>query len=575
MNHETYLRKMFVANTSHEQDFLSIWSKLLSPEKFDRLINSRGYQFYELIFRNIKEEDFRCLYSEKLSAPNSPVNCLVGAMLLCHYRNWSHEELVDQIDFNVSTRVALGLKDLEYRPFCARTLYNFKNRLSSYSQQTGVNLLEKVFEDLTAEQLAKLPIKTSIQRADSVLLNSNIQSYSRLSLLVEVLRRLYYILSEEDQRHYHIYFKPYLQGGEKYMYSLKKEEGQTRLEYISTIYYTLHRMLGDNYKETQIYQVFERVYIEHFKEVQTTDKFPIQIRPQKELGSNILQSPDDLEATYRNKRKESYQGFVVYGAETCHPDNELNLVTSLDVSTNNTDDSVILEDKIDQMKETTPDLVELHTDGGFPSKGVDVKAEKHNINLIQTAVKGTTPKVPIAVQGNEEEGFTIDCPNQEHPPVMAKKAKKNWMADFQLEICQQCPFFDQCPTKRERKYKKGTAILRFKATESLKQKRHKAIQKIPPERQTLRPGVEKLMGLMRRGEKNTGKMKFRGRFNFELYTFSMGIVINFERIFKYLKAKNELFFAFSSSLGSRNVSCQTTFNNVLVILFFSKYLKRI
>lgn len=102
---------MFVANTSHEQEFLAIWSKLLSPEKFARLLNSRGYHFYELIFRNIKEEDFRILYSQKLSAPNSPVNCLVGAILLCHYRNWSHEELVDQIEFNVSTRIALGIPD--------------------------------------------------------------------------------------------------------------------------------------------------------------------------------------------------------------------------------------------------------------------------------------------------------------------------------------------------------------------------------------------------------------------------------------------------------------------------------
>ena len=552
---------MFVANTSHQQDFLTIWSELLSSEKFTRLLKSKGYYFYELIFQKIKEEDFKVLYSEHpLSAPNSPVNCLVGAILLCQHRNWSHEELIDQIEFNVSIRVALGLKDLENRPFCARTLYNFKNRLSNHYQQTGENLLAKVFDSLTADQLEQLKVKTSIQRIDTVLLNSNIQSYSRLSLLVEVLRRLYNILSEQDQKSYQMYFQPYLQGGQKYMYTLKKGEGQTRLEYIGTIYYTLHRMLGDKYKETQVYQIFERVYTEHFETIQTTDKFPIQLRPQKDLASDILQSPDDLEATFRSKRKESHQGFAIYGGETCHPDNELNLVTTLAVATNNTDDSVILEDKIDQMNENTPDLEELHTDGGFPSEGVDIKAEKHHINLIQTAVKGATSKVPIAVQGNEEEGFTVNCPNEEHPPVIAEKAKKNWKAHFDLDKCQTCPLFDQCPTKRERKYKQGVAILRFKATESLKQKRHHAIQKIPKERQTLRPGVEKLMGLMRRGEKNTGKMKFRGQFNFELYTFSMGIVINFERIFRYLEAKNELFLAFYRSPTSRNVSCQRTFD---------------
>lgn len=552
---------MFVANTSHEQDFLTIWSELLSSDKFIKLLKSKGYHFYQLIFRKIKEADFSVLYSEHpLSAPNSPINCLVGAILLCQQRNWSHEELIDQIEFNVSIRVALGLKDLEHRPFCARTLYNFKNRLSKHYQQTGENLLEKVFEDLTAEQLKELQVKTSIQRIDTVLLNSNIQSYSRLSLLVEVLRRLYDVLSKKDQEEYQLYFQPYLQGGEKYMYTLKKGESQTRLEHIGTIYYTLHRMLDDKYKSSQAYQIFERVYTEHFEVLQTTDKFPVQLRPQKDLASDILQSPDDLEATFRSKRKESYHGFAIAGAETCHPDNELNLVTCLALATNNTDDSVILEDNIDQMKAHTPDLEELHTDGGFPSEGVDIKAEEHHINIIQTAVKGATPKVPIDIQGNEEQGFTVNCPNEAHPPVIAQKAKKNWKADFDIDKCQTCPFFDQCPTKRERKYKQGIAILRFKATESLKQKRHKAIQKIPPERQTLRSGVEKLMGLMRRGEKNTGKMRFRGRFNFELYTFSMGIVINFERIFKYLEAKNELFLAFSPSGASSYVSCQRTFD---------------
>jgi len=95
---------MFIANTDHQENLLAYWEKLLSPKQFALLKKSKGYQFYELVFRHIQEEDFRCLYSEKYSAPNSAVNCLVGAIVLCHLRNWSHEELANQLAFNIEVK---------------------------------------------------------------------------------------------------------------------------------------------------------------------------------------------------------------------------------------------------------------------------------------------------------------------------------------------------------------------------------------------------------------------------------------------------------------------------------------
>lgn len=557
---------MFVANTDHQNEFLAEWNRILSPEKLAILKESRDYHFYRLIFCNIREEDFSCLYSINPSAPNSPVNCLVGAQILTKMRNWSHEELMNQLQFNVSVRVALGLKGLDGLPFSARTLYNFNNRLSAHFNRTGENLLEKVFNSLTEEQLKTLKVKTSIQRADSVLINSNIRSYSRLALLVEVIRRVYQILTKAEKEKYQVWFKPYLQGGEKYVYSLKNNEKLPRLAYLAAVYYSIHQNLKAKYGEHRIFQMFQRVYAEHFKEDTEAVDFPIILRPKEELGSGTLQSPDDLAATFRTKRTDSYQGFVAMGAETCHPDNELNLITTLATATNNTDDAEILAEQMDQMKERTPDLEECHVDGGFGNEEVDRKAEKHKITIVQTAVKGATPKVPIAIKGNEKDGFTVNCPNTAHPPVVAQKAKKNWMASFDLPTCENCPFFKDCPTKSERKYHQGKAILRFKPTEAAKQKRHKALQKIPPERRTLRAGSEKLMGSLRRGEKHTGKLKVRGRFNFDSYIFTLGIAINFERIFRYL----DHFFRFRAYLAPQYVSCQTTFDNVFIKLCFSK-----
>jgi len=561
---------MFRQNKTHRQKDLFGWESLLSPSKIARLKQSSGYAFYELIFCNIYEQDFSVLYSKKYSAPNVPVNCMVGSLFLLHQHKWSYAELMEQIDFNMQIRIALGLQDFDTLPFTERSLFNFKKRLAQYETETGQNLLEKVFDRLTGEQIKALSVKTNIQRIDSVLLSSNIRSHSRLSLLVEILRRLHRILSPTEQEYYSDLFAPYLKGGGKYAYTVKSGTQQEHLEALGKVYYQLHTDLFASYEQDGVFQIFHRVYEEHFKLTEEGET-PIVLRRLEELDSNCLQSPDDEDATFRTKRKENYQGFTAMGAETCHPDNELNLVTKIALETNNTDDSDMLEANIDEMKQATPDLEELHQDGGFGSQDVDAKAAEHEITLIQTAVKGRKPQVPMEIEGSGQEGYTVNCPNPEHKPVKARKVKRNFRADFDLKKCEICPFKDQCPTKTGRRNRKGIAIFRFSPQDVLRKKRHKAIQKIPKERQTLRSGVESLMRLMHRGEKNTGKLKVRGRFNFELYAFAMGVVINFERIFRYQKAKSGSFSIFRLPAEPLNVLCQNLSRYLGGICAFSNF----
>jgi len=549
---------MFVPNAVSESDILNSWEELLGAEKVSELKQSKGFSFFQLIFSRIKEENFAGLYSEHiLSSPNSPVNRLLSALILQHQRNWSFEELESQLSFNIEIRVALGLKDFTTSPFSMRTLFNFKNRLHTYQQQTEIDLIKNLFDDLTKEQLKKLKVKTGIQRGDTVMLNSNIASYSRLSLLVEVLRRLYLNISPADQERYQLWFSPYIKGGEKYAYDVKSKENQTHLEQLATVYYSIAISLKEVYGETPAFQIFERAYQDHFKIVEQEEEMAIQVRPVAELTCDTLQSPDDLEATFKKKREEKYQGYSAFGVETCVPENEINLITHLNVHPNQKDDAAILAEDLADMVEKTPDLNEAHVDGGFGSPVVDIVAKEQQVNIIQTAVKGNMAKVPIKVQGNEDTGFTISCPHPQQDEVQGIKLKKNYKANFDLNKCKDCPFQENCPAYKNRLPKKGIAVFRFDVDTALRQKRHQAIRKIPKERRTLRSGVENLMGLMHRCEKHTNKLKVRGLFNCKLYVFAMGISINFERIFKHFKAYFN-FFCFSDAIN--RLSLNKAFN---------------
>jgi len=116
---------------------------MVSPKMVKELQASEEQKFYELIFCNIKEEDFSCLYSEIDSRPNVPVNCMVSAILLQHRQKLTYERLLDSIKFNLLTKTALGLQTLDEVPFSEASLFNFQNKLNAYFIETGINLLER------------------------------------------------------------------------------------------------------------------------------------------------------------------------------------------------------------------------------------------------------------------------------------------------------------------------------------------------------------------------------------------------------------------------------------------------
>ena len=520
---------MFRANKKHLQTGLFGISSNLSNAKQKKLSRSEEYHFYEMIFCNIREEDFSTLYSEKSSRPNAAINSMVSALLLKERRGWTYEALFDQIDFNLLTRTALGLNDLETTPFCASTLFYFQNHLTDYWLETGINLLEHVFDHLTESQLKKLKLKTDIQRSDSLLAASNICNYSRLQLLIEVLLRLYRVLSESDQKEYESLFSDYLKrnSSSKYIYSLASEELPSEMEKIGKLYYQLFKCLSAEYKETKIYKIFVRVFGEHFSVIEEK----IEVKEREELHSGCVQSPDDIEATYRKKRDKKTKGYAVTATETANPDNPINLITDVAVTPNNKDDSEILNDRIDKIKEKTPDLNELHTDGAYGSEDNDKKMEKLGITHIQTAIRGRNTKVPIIIEQKSYEEYEVSCPSQ---TVKSDQTRTRYKACFDLAICSNCPLAKDCRTIEQNK----CHVFYFTYSDYLANKRQRNIYDIPRERRTLRNNVEACMNEFQVHTKN-GKLKVRGLFKTSLFAYERAITINFGRIYRYAMQNHE------------------------------------
>lgn len=531
---------MFKKNHRHFQLPLTSNVDELPPKLRKRLDTSWSGAFYREFFCRLDETPFAVLYADCPSRPNIPVNVLVGLEYLKAGNGWTDEEMFDEFGYNSQVRYALGFRQLGDGDFEPRTLYYFRERLSRYMQETGINLLEKAFEKVTDQQITAYQLKTGKQRMDSTQIASNIRVMGRLQLLVEVLQRVYRMLTEEDQGHYAEEFAPYIQGhAGQYVYHIKGQDTSEHLQKIGELMQRLLVELESSYGEEPVYQMFMRVFGEHFR----VEEKVLKIKLGKELSASSLQSPDDLEATYRQKNNKSFRGYVANLAETCDPENPLQLVTKVQVASNHTEDAELLVEALPNLKERT-DLDTLYTDGGFGSSDADHLLLKNHVEQIQTAIRGRIPnneKLNLShfeIKQTEKGIPTrITCPQGQGTTVHTSSQKKAYVAHFEDNLCLTCPLLPKCPVQR------GKRDLRFHLRFDQKQinMSERRLRSLihQEEGRNLRAAVEATVRQVKHPFP-AGKLPVRGKFRVSCMVIGSAMITNVRRIQRYLDAKIKL-----------------------------------
>ena len=526
---------MFRKNTTHQQPALISAIQDLPQNQRERLEQSWAGTFYREFFSRIDEEIFSVLYSEQPSRPNVAVNVLVGLEAMKSGFGWSDEELYEAFLYNLQVRYALGYDRLGEGEFDLRTLYYFRQRLSEYNLKQGVNLLEQAFEGITDQQMVKLKIHTGMQRMDSTHIASNIVDASRLHLLVEGVQRLHRILTREEQERLSEWFAPYLkETAGHYAYRIKgKEATQAHLEKAGQTLLVLLTELKPNYAKYDVYAVVERLFYEHFR----ISQGGVCTKANKELPAGSLQSLDDLEATYRTKGTKHYKGYVANVTETCDPENELQLITKIQVDSNNVADSHLLQEALPNLKQRTQ-LETLHTDGAYPSPANDEELPKQGVQLIQTGIRGNKPDpnrfnlTDFQFEQNPQGHPTcVTCPNGQSALVTRGKTS-GWFARFPAEACSVCPFQlnQRCrarPQLRDPRYFIDFTLQEFRIAQ-----RRKDYLTQKQNEHNLRAAVEATVRSLKHAFP-ASKLPVRGKFRMTCMMLSSAILVNVRRIWKY------------------------------------------
>jgi hypothetical protein len=437
--------------------------------------------------------------------------------------------------FDLQVRYALGYEQLGDGYFSMRTLYEFRQRLSKHMQETGENLLEQAFAQVTDEQIEALALRTDKLRMDSTQIASHIRRFGRLQLLVEVLQRVERILVDADRERYAEQLEPYTRSkAGHYVHRVKPGEAETHLEAIGYVMAQLVTELAERYEQEPAYQMLVRVFAEHFV---WQEDVPSP-KAATELSSASLQAPDDPEATFRRKQGGAYRGDVANVTETCNPENELQLIVQVQTESNVTDDGQMLVDAVPDLVART-EVDTLITDGGYTGPETDRVLGAAGIDHQPSAIRGAKPsgdKLSLADFECEfdDQGHPIalTCPEEQRFPVEPGRKEERFIARPDDATCASCPLLARCPVRPAKPHQKP--VLYFKKRDIEVAAKRQQLAASSPDLPNLRAAVEATVRSLKQPFRH-GKLLVRGRFRVACQMIASALMVNLRRIHEYQK----------------------------------------
>lgn len=363
-------------------------SQHLNNRKLKQLEDEQSWHnsFYKEITSRINESIFSPLFVKDNGRPNAPIRILVGMLILKDGNDWTDDQLFEACDFNILVSYALGLTNLSDSVPSPATYYNFKLALLKYEQQTGLNLLERCFADLTKDQILRYQVSGGTIRMDSKLIHSNVAKNTRLQLCLGVLSKFYKNLRESlksllDSSDAEFLFEISSKSVEQSTYRLNKQSASEQLEKCGDLIFRLLDLYQNDQSED--YPLLKRLWKEHFELVNSDDEQEGTPKPRntKDHSGSTLQSAHDPDAAYRNKpgsKKQIITGFVCNITETCAlsppkeegqvPEKPLNLITDVQTAKATFSDDKFLMPAIQNTRKLLQDEIEnVLTDGAYNS----------------------------------------------------------------------------------------------------------------------------------------------------------------------------------------------------------------
>ena len=468
-------------------------------------------QFFKLVTSRIDEESFRPLFeATTMGAPNASVRILVAMSILKEGFGCSDEDLFEKCEFDLLARRALGLEMLDDKLPSLDTYYLFGRRLTEYEQRTGINLMERCFEQVTGEQVKLFKISGSSVRMDSKLIGSNIAQYSRYELihrtLCKVLRQdsVMTMLNPKLRKGAEVWLG---EDSGKTVYRSNKDEMAQRLVRIGLYIYAVLKRLKD---DAPGYDLLHRVFHDQY----VVEKGRVELKDKHKVASDSLQSPDDPDATYRDKGGQKVSGYVTNITETIESDKP-SIITSVQTEPVTFADCNFLQDAISDTERVTGHLVEnVYADGAYQSPENREFARLHmGMELLTGKLQGGCRYLLDREPGTDNLKVTDTETGEVFDAIYVgenKREGKHWRVNLShVKPTHPWRYFNEDEVRRSELRRK--------------------IESLPPEEQHKRNNIEAAMFQYSFHTRN-GKTRYRGLFRHRLQAFHRCMWMNLRRL---------------------------------------------
>ncbi len=227
-------------------------------------------------------------------------------------------------------------------------------------------------------------------------------------------------------------------------------------------------------------------------------------------------------------------------SETCDPDNPVQLLTSVQLAPNTTDDGQLLKDSLAEQSARGITIKKMTVDGGYTGETGETACQDHGVQMLPTRIRGG--KTAPDRWGWEEYTWLLDdddrpqmvvCPQGQTARLKTGR-KGTWLlARFDRVACADCPFYQhQCRVKPY-KYKPPTLFVspRWIRVALLRQSMSSA-------NNALRAGVESSV----RSFKHVfpgGKLPVRGVIRSVMVACCSALMVNCRRLHQYRQQQRQ------------------------------------
>lgn len=498
--------------------------------------------FGQHIFPLINEERFSVLYSSNpASRPNTPVNVIIGLLMLKELFDHTDDNLLETLIFDVRFQYALHTTSFQEQPISDRTLSRFRERLALYEQETGIDLLKEEMESLAAAFIGLLQIDPLMKRMDSLMVASSCKKLSRLELFYRCVSNMVRAIEATGETSLlNARLRKYLEADHENdtIYRTTSDQTDSKLETVLADALRLLDLLDAcGYAGLVEYEQLKRVVREQTEETATGRK----LRVNGKVSTNSLQNPSDVDATYREKAGKKHRGYVGNFVETFDANGAI--ITGMDYAQNTHSDVAFCKSVIENEGRQTETMT-LIADGAYGSDELVDQARQQNINLITTALIGKTPDPLMSEYEIDEQHHQLrKCPAG-HTPLSCqyKFQTDSYYAHFNKSICMTCPNRQHCGVKFQKKtglvHISAKTVHRAAYLKQLSQPEYKALTR-------KRNAVEGIPSVLRR-KYRVDHMPVRGYVRTKSWYYLKIGAINIKRVLEW--ADN---LAFVSTLGCK------------------------